>query len=63
MTSTKTHAHCKTPGCPESATFFPCERWPHLGFCGKHATQLLIGSVKAVLDGTHSELQKKGGAP
>ena len=47
---TKTHDHCKAPGCMEVATFFPHEEHPHVGFCQRHATRLLIRSVQSALE-------------
>lgn len=53
----KTHAHCKTPGCMEPATFYPHDFAPNVGFCQKHAWGLIKATVDSILDGTHPDLQ------
>lgn len=56
---TKTHAHCKTPGCLNVATFFPHAFAPNCGFCDKHGAQIIVATVKSINNGTHPSLLAK----
>jgi len=52
----KTHDHCKSPSCRELGTFQPHDKYPNVKFCEKHAMGLIVATVRAINDGTHSEL-------
>ncbi len=55
----KTHAHCKTPGCMELGTFQPHDEHPHVLFCERHAARLIIRTVQSIEDGTHPSLREE----
>jgi len=57
--TTKTHAHCKSPGCMELGVFQPHDEHPHVLFCNKHALGLLIRTVQSICDGTHPDLEER----
>lgn len=56
----KTHAHCKSPGCLEAATFFPHPSAPNCGFCDRHGARIIKRTVESIIDGTHPDLREEG---
>lgn len=58
----KTHDHCKTPGCFELGTNQPHDEYPNIRFCDKHCNQLLVATVKSIVNGTHHVLLKERNA-
>lgn len=54
---TKTHAHCKSPGCMNPGTFQPHDQFPNVLFCDKHAGRLIVETVKSIVNGTHPDLK------
>jgi hypothetical protein len=55
MPPKKTDADCKSPGCRQPATFYS---HPRIGWCERHGLQLIVATVRAIEDGTHSALQE-----
>jgi hypothetical protein len=45
---TKTHRHCKSPGCLELGTFQPHVEFDHVLFCQKHAAEMFRQTVKLI---------------